>query len=301
MEAIMKNVNASILLIFFALAGMAQKFLSPEEAVEKLVEAIKQADINELLRILGPDAKAVLDSGDKEKDQANRERFLEAYKKKNKLEKRDDGKLILEVGENDWQFPFPLAKDDNGWYFDIEAGKEEMLNRRIGRNELSTIEAAKAYVDAQREYYLANAQKDKISSYAQKFASTPNKRDGLYYEVKPGEKESPLGELYAKAQASKGKSDAVSGRQAYYGYFFRILTAQGPDAPGGAYDYIAHDKMFGGHGLIAWPANYGETGVKTFIVNHDGIVYEKDLGEDTTKDANEITVFNPDKSWKRVD
>jgi hypothetical protein len=190
------------------------------------------------------------------------------------------------VGKDNWPLPIPIVKDGAGWRFDTLAAKAEILNRRIGRNELSAIQAVQAYVDAQREYYLRNPQNDKLLHYAQRIISTQGKRDGLYYPTKSGEPPSPLGALFA-------------GGRTYHGYRYRILKQQGPDAPGGAYDYVAQGKMIGGFALVAYPASYGSSGVMTFLINHDGVVYEKDLGPDTAQSVQEITRFNPDKSWKQ--
>lgn len=278
-------------------------FLSPEEAVKTLVNAIRQTDAEAIMRILGSDAASILESEDIELYRANRDRFLRAFEKAHTLVKSSETKIILEVGNNGWQFPIPIVKNESdGWYFDMEAGKEEIENRHIGRNELSTIQAILAYVDAQREYYLANPMRNNVPSYADKFQSSPNMRDGLYYPVNEGEKPSPLGELIASAQASgrlKDKDEAT-GRRAFYGYFYRILKGQGPEAAGGAYDYEVRGTMFGGHALIAWPENYNKSGIKTFIVNHDGVVYEKDFGPDTATAVHEIMLFNPDGTWKIV-
>jgi hypothetical protein len=195
--------------------------------------------------------------------------------------------------------PIPVVKGKDGWRFDTQQGKEEVLNRRIGRNELSAVQAMLAYVDAQREYYLRNPQGDKLLHYAQKFGSAKGKRDGLYFPTKAGEPPSPLGPLYASAKAA-GYTKAGNGMPSpYHGYRYRILKRQGPDAPGGAYDYMAQGRMIGGFALVAWPASYGSSGVMTFLVNHEGVVYEKDLGPNTAAAAAKITRFNPDKSWKR--
>lgn len=303
-EGIMKITLA---LIFVAAAAFALeqtkqlRFSSPDEAVRVLVAAVKDADIAKLLKILGAEAKPILDTGDDQADQESRERFLKAFALSHSLQKSGEEKILLEVGKSGWQFPFPIVKEGNSWLFDAEAGEEEIQKRRIGKNELSTIQAILAYVDAQREYYLLNPMQEKLPSYAQKFKSTPGLKDGLYYPVKEGETPSPLGEIYANAQAQGTlKREADSERPSYYGYYYRILTSQGPDAPGKAYDYVVNGKLFGGHALIAWPAHYDETGIMTFIVNQDGIVYEKDLGIDTAEKAAEITSFNPDASWKRV-
>lgn len=284
-----------------ALAAEAKQksFASPEEAVKELVAAAKAHDTKALLAILGAGAKPILSSGDKVMDQAGRVRFAASYDQANKLEKSGD-KAVLMTGKDGWPFPIPIVKVADGWRFDTKAGKEEVLNRRIGRNELSVIQVAQAYVDAQREYYLRNPQGDKLMQYAQKFASTQGRKDGLYYPTKAGEKPSPLGPLVVGARAEgyqKGKDGKVT---PYHGYHYRILKAQGPDAPGGAYEYVARGKMIGGHALVAWPASYGNSGVMTFIVNHDGMVYEKDLGPETAAEVKKITKFNPDKSWKRM-
>ena len=195
--------------------------------------------------------------------------------------------------------PIPMVKGKDGWRFDAKQGGEEVLNRRVGRNELSTVQVMLAYVDAQREYYLRNPRNDKLLHYAQKFGSVPGKRDGLYFPTKAGEAPSPLGPLFTKAKAAGYGKDEDGLPDPYYGYRYRILTRQGPDAPGGAYDYVVQGRMIGGFALIAWPASYGNSGVMIFIVNHEGVVYEKDLGPDTAAAAGKITRFNPDKTWKR--
>ncbi len=284
-----------------AAAARQKSYASPEEAVKDLMAAAKAGDTKALAAILGPEAKGVLSSGDPVADKRGREEFVSAYEEANKLEKSGDARTVLSVGKDAWPFPIPIVKDAAGWHFDTQAGKEEILNRRIGRNELNTMQAALAYVDAQREYYLRNPQKDKLLSYAQKFVSTKGKRDGLYFPTKEGEPPSPLGPLFEAAKAA-GYVKAEDGKSgAYYGYHYRILKAQGPDAPGGAYDYVAQGKLLGGHALVAWPATYGNSGVMTFIVNHDGVVFEKDLGPDTPAAVQKVTKFNPDKTWKKVE
>ena len=276
-------------------------YATPEEAVKDLVGAVKARDSKLLLAILGPEGKPLASSGDKVADREGGERFVTAYEEANKLEKSGDSKVVLVTGKDNWPFPIPVVKDAAGWRFDTKAGLEEILNRRIGRNELSTMQAALAYVDAQREYYLRNPQKDKLLSYAQKFASTQGKRDGLYFPTKAGEPQSPLGPLFTAAKA-EGYSKGEGGKPgAYHGYHYRILRAQGSDAPGGAYEYVAQGKMIGGHALVAWPATYGNSGVMTFLVNHDGVVYEKDLGPETSAAVQKITKFNPDKTWKKAE
>lgn len=274
-------------------------FSSPDEAIKMLVTAAKDHDPNKLIQILGPESKSIIESGDPVEDSKTRERFIKAYEEANKVEKINETKSILSVGKNAWIFPIPLMKEGNSWYFDTPAGKEEIINRRIGRNELATMQSMLAYVDAQREYYLNNHQKNKLPSYAEKILSSPNKRDGLYYPVKEGEPPSPLGELYATASLEGyGKNKHGNTQNAYHGYYYRILKSQGKDAKNGAYDYVIDGRMVGGHALIAWPATYGNSGIMTFIVSHDGVVYEKNLGPNTASLIPQIKSFNPDKTWK---
>jgi hypothetical protein len=285
----------------FAADSGQKTFATPEEAVKELIAAVRSAEAKALLAVLGPDAKGIVQSGDAAADKLGRERFVKAYEEANKLEKPGDAMATLSVGKDGWPFPIPIVKDASGWRFDTRAGREEILKRRIGRNELSTNQAMQAYVDAQREYYLRNPDGDKLLHYARKIISDRGKRDGLYYPTKSGEPPSPLGPLFAGAKAAgydKGK-DAAGKPVPYHGYHYRILRAQGPDAPGGAYDYVAQSRLIGGHALVAWPASYGNSGVMTFIVNHDGVVYEKDLGPETAAAVQKMTRFNPDKSWKR--
>ena len=284
-------------------AGKAQAktFASPDEAAKAVIAAAKAGDSKQIAAIFGPGSEKVLQSGDKVADKEARERFVKAAEEANGLEKSGDAKAILTVGKDKWPFPVPIAKADSGWRFDLDAGKEEILNRRIGQNELFTVQAVLAYADAQREYYIRNPDKAKLLHYAQKMASSPGKRDGLYYTVKSGEPASPLGPLFVSAKA-EGYAKGADGKPGpYHGYKYKILTGQGPDAKGGAYGYIAGGKMIGGFGLIAWPATYGNSGVMTFMVNHDGVVYEKDLGPGTEAAAQKITKFNPDKTWKVVE
>ena len=270
-------------------------FASPEEAVKAFVAAAGSGDVKALQEILGPGSESIVQSGDAVADRRGRERFVQAFGEANKLARQGDAKAILLVGKDDWPLPIPIVKDASGWRFDTKQGSEEILNRRIGRNELSAIQAVLAYVDAQREYYLRNPQGDKLLQYAQRISSSRGKRDGLYFPTKAGEKPSPLGPLFASAKAEGYTKEDIG----YHGYHYRIVRGQGPSAPGGAYDYVAQGRMIGGFALVAWPVAYGRSGVMTFIVNHDGVVYEKDLGPDTTAAVKKMTRFNPDKSWKR--
>ena len=279
-----------------AYAAGAKNFASPEEAVQALVAAARASDAEGILAVLGPEAKDIVRSGDTATDRQARERFVKAYGQANKISKPNESMALLLVGKDEWIFPIPIVKDAGGWHFDVAEGKEEILNRRIGRNELHAIEAVRAYVDAQKEYYLRNPQNDKLLQYAQRFVSGKGKRDGLYFPVKSGEPRSPLGPLFDRLPPS-GKGGG-SKREPYHGYYYRILKGQGPDAHGGAYSYLAQGRMIGGFALVAWPAAYGNTGVMTFIVNQDGVVYQKDLGADTGAAVQKIDAFDPDESWK---
>ena len=280
-------------------AEQQKTFSSPEEAAKALVAAAKSGDAKAMQGILGSGSAELVQSGDAVADRTGRERFLKAYGEASKLARQGDAKAILLVGKDEWPLPIPIVKDAAGWRFDPKEGREEILNRRIGRNEISAIQAVLAYADAQREYYLRNPQGDKLLHYAQKFVSAPGKRDGLYFPTKAGEKPSPLGPLFASAKAEGYTKGEAGQPYAYHGYHYRIIRGQGASARGGAYDYVAQGRMIGGFALVAWPASYGNSGVMTFIVNHDGVVYEKDLGPDTTAAVKKITRFNPDKTWKR--
>jgi len=276
-------------------------FASPEEAVKAMVEALKSNDGKSLEAIFGPGSQELIESGDPVEDQTVRKQFLALYGEKNRLEKTADD-AVLSVGNDDWPFPIPVVKEDARWRFDTEEGGDEILARRIGRNELSAIQVCLAYVDAQREYALEDRDGDAILEYARKFMSDPGKKNGLYWDVKEGEKQSPLGPLVAMADREGYSYTGRGGKPSpYHGYYYRILKAQGRNAPGGAYDYVVRGNMFGGFSLVAYPAKYESSGIMTFIVNHDGVIYQKDLGPDTEKSAREMTLFDPDTSWKKVD
>jgi len=296
----------AVALIFFCSYQKAdaqqKRFKSPEEAVKSLTDALRSNNTKELLAIFGPAGKEIISSGDKVADQAVGERFVKDYEEMNKLEKETDKKVTLVIGNREWPFPIPIVKKGETWVFDTMAGKEEILNRRIGRNELNTIQTCLAIVDAQREYAMKDRDSDKLLEYAQRFRSTPGKKDGLYWEAKEGEQQSPLGPLAARAvqEGYKGRKPGDNPAP-YHGYFYRILKAQGKNAPGGAYDYVVRGKMIGGFALVAYPAEYGASGIMTFIVNYDGVVYQKDLGKETGKIAIAMTKYDPDKTWKKVE
>jgi hypothetical protein len=274
-------------------------FETPEEAVQALIDALRKDDTKQLGEVLGPGSGPLLFSGDKVADTRGRESFLREYDERHHLE-AGGGKIVLYVGSDDYPFPIPVVPDGPSWRFDTPEGKEEILNRRIGRNELSAIQVCLAYVDAQREYYAQARKQGQVLEYAQRLASTPGKRDGLYWEAKAGEPESPLGPFVAKARTEGYRKGTQQGPIPYHGYYYRILTGQGSDAPGGATDYVANGHMIGGFGMVAFPAQYGASGVMTFIVNHDGVVYQKDLGPNTATLAKQMKLFNPDSSWQKV-
>jgi hypothetical protein len=300
------NSLSSTLAVLLLTAGIAsgavsqqKSFPSPEEAVKALISAAKADDTKALLQILGPEAKSFIETGDAVSDRNSRENFVKSYEEANALEKVGDTKVILDVGKDKWPLPIPLVKESAGWRFDTKQGKEEILNRRIGRNELSVMQVALAYVDAQREYYMRDPDGDKLLQYAQKFISTKGKRDGLYWETKPDEEPSPFGALAAQARSEGYKAAGVKPIP-YHGYYYKILTGQGPNAPGGAYDYLVRGKMMGGFAMVAYPAQYGQSGIMTFMVNHDGVIYQKDLGPNSASLAQAMTKFNPDKTWEIV-
>ena len=277
-------------------------FASPEEAVKALVEAAKAGDTKALAAILGPESRPLISSGDKVADKQARERFVHAYEQSNKLERPTETKAVLVIGQDEWPMPIPVLKEGNAWRFDTAAGREEILNRRIGRNELNTMQVCQAYVDAQREYARVVREGDGSLKYAMTFRSDKGKKNGLYWPTKEGEVLSPLGVLVANARAEGYSRKTSDGKPApYHGYFYRILTAQGPDAPGGAYDYVVNGKMIGGFALVAFPAKYGVSGVMTFIVNHQGVINQKGLGKDTEKLARAVQTYNPDNTWKKVE
>lgn len=274
-----------------------KSFKSPEEAVQALVEAVKKGDKADLMAIFGPESKDLIFSGDKVADKAGRGRFIASYEEKHRLVNEGDKKVILIVGQKDWPMPIPLVKQGEAWLFNTQEGKDEILNRRIGKNELNTIEVCLAYVDAQREYALKDCDGNRLHDYAQRFMSTPGKKDGLYWATKEGEGQSPMGPLMAKAAKEGYPGFTLS---PYHGYYYKILKAQGNNAPGGAYSYVVHGNMIGGFALVAYPAEYGNSGIMTFLVNQDGVVYQKDLGTSTGKIAVAMKQYDPDKTWQKV-
>ena len=283
-------------------ASVEQKsFATPDDALTAVVENLKSGDLPGLVKIFSPAIEPILNSGDPVADQNARERFVAAADESHHFDGSGDT-LTLVVGKDDWPFPIPLKKVGERWQFDTAAGKEEILDRRIGENELSTIQTMLAYVDAQGDYADFQRQRSGMPEYAQRILSSPGKMDGLYWPSAEGEPQSPLGPLVAAARAAGYRRSAKAEEPSpYHGYFYKVLTSQGPNAPGGAADFIVNGRMIGGFGLVAWPARYGDSGVMTFIVNHDGVVYQKNLGPQTARLAPAISRFDPDSSWQKVE
>ncbi len=274
-------------------------FATPEAAVEALVAALEAHDRPALEAMIGSDQKDLIDSGDPVADRLAAESFVERYESGHRIEKTSATHAELEVGEDHWPFPIPIVKDASGWRWDGKAGAAEIIARRIGRNELSAVQACLAYVDAQREYYLRNPDNSPLLHYARFVMSAPGRRDGLYWPTDEDEEPSPLGEGFERASA-EGYEFEQGEATPYHGYYYRILDGQGPRAPGGAYSYLAKNKLIGGFALIAYPADYGNSGVMTFLVNHDGVVYETDLGPETAARAKAISLFDLDEDTVRV-
>jgi hypothetical protein len=280
-----------------AAGAQQQHFATPEAAAAALVAAVKKGDEPALLRVLGNDAKPLIESGDAVADREAGERFVAGYEAAHRFDATNARRSELVTGNDEWPFPIPIVKESAGWRFDTAAGQEEILDRRVGRNERFTIQTCLAIVDAQREYYERNPDKSPLHHYARRVASSEGKRDGLYYPTSEGEEESPLGALVAQARAEGYSKDKPT---PFHGYYYRLLEAQGPHARDGAYSYVVKGQMLGGFGVVAFPASYDNSGVMTFIVNQDGVVYQKDLGADTEKTARAIERFDPDSSWERV-
>ncbi|MGR9088134.1 MAG: DUF2950 domain-containing protein [Gammaproteobacteria bacterium] len=282
-------------------ADKAQGFASPEEASKALVDAARQKDKSKASVIFGSQYADILSSGDEVEDANNRESFLKMAEEKSFVEIREADKAILHFGQNDWAFPVPVVNNGGQWRFDAEQGKQEILNRRIGRNELNTLGAVRAYVEAQTEYASIDRDGDEVSEFATKIRSEPGKFDGLYWEPQPGQPESPLGPLFAEAKAAGYKTKGSESPTPYHGYYYKILTRQGGHAPGGKYDYIINGNMIAGFALVAFPAVYGSSGIMTFVVNHSGKIHQKNLGPKTGNLAVAMKSYDPDASWEAVD
>jgi len=280
-------------------APTQRTFATPEAAVEALIAANRGNHLDQLLAILGPEGAKLIHSGDPIADEHGRARFVARYDKAHKIDLDGKNKATLIVGKDGWPFPLPLVGEHDRWHFDTKAGVEEILNRRIGRNELTVIQICRAYVAAQREYSAMRLGPGGTPEYAQHFMSRAGHRDGLYWPVNSGETESPLGLLIAEARAAGYRPGTPHIRpRPYYGYYFRILTRQGENAAGGARNYIVDGHMTGGFALVAYPATYGNSGIVTFMVGQTGIVYEKNLGPRTASIASQIVQYDPDVSWQ---
>jgi hypothetical protein len=276
-------------------------FATPEEAVAALRVATATADTNALRDVLGPGAED-LENPDRIQATNELESFSTALSETNHLDRVSDNLVILEVGDDLWPFPVPIAKKDGGWFFDTDTGKDELLNRRIGKNELATLPVMRAYVDAQREYASSEHDGNGVLKYAQRLVSSPGKEDGLYWPPDLNGQLSPLGPLVAYAQAEGyspelREEETEVERGPYHGYYFKILKRQGKHAPGGKYDYVINGNMIAGFALVAWPAEYGTSGIMTFIVNQQGRVYQKDLGPNTSKLVRKMDTYDPDLTW----
>jgi hypothetical protein len=277
-------------------AEVGTTFATPEEAAQALAKAAGEKDRDAVRAIFGL-ATDELVAADPVQMANDLGKFADAFQVAHQLTKKSDTEMILDVGKDNWPFPIPLVKQGDRWYFDTDAGKDELLTRRIGRNELNTLETVRTYVDAQREYASRDRNGSEVLQYAQKFNSTPGKKDGLYWSPDLDGEISPLGPLVAQAYEEGYRSKASGKPVPYHGYYFKILTSQGPHAPGGRYNYIINGNMIAGFALVAWPAQYGESGIMTFIVNQQGRVYQKDLGPKTGKLASAMKEYDPDSSW----
>jgi hypothetical protein len=298
LRKVVSFTTAILLCAVASVASAQQAFKTPDEAASALVSAAKTGDRKAIVTVLGLDGEDIASSGDEVADATTRQKFIAAYDAKHQIAMEGDNMATMVIGQEDFPLPIPLVRKDGMWRFDTAAGRQEILARRIGKNELDTIQASLAYVDAQNDY----AEKDRTGAgagtYAQRIISQPGKKDGLYWPTSQGEEASPLGELVAQATAQGYR--AGGGRAPYHGYYFKILTKQGESAPGGELEYVVRGKMIGGFALVAYPAEYGNSGVMTFIVNHAGTVFQKDLGPDTARLAERMSEFNPDKTWQKV-
>jgi hypothetical protein len=275
-------------------------FDTDEAALNAMLAAVKAQDHEQVHLLLGPAWKELV-SGDKVEDADAFKEFAQRAAERTRLQKQDDTTSIVYVGNDDWPFPIPIAKTTNGkWFFDTEAGKTEILARRIGENELNTIEVCREYVKAQREYAAKDRDSSGVLKYAQRILSTPGKMDGLYWDAAAGQEQSPFGHFFATAATQGYEQITGHPHEPYHGYHFRVLKRQGSAAPGGKYDYVINGNMIAGFALVAFPVDYESSGIMTFIVNQQGKIYQKDLGPDTTELARQMSEFNPDISWSPV-
>jgi hypothetical protein len=301
-------IRLLLVALIFPLAGCSKRdkpsisvFASPDDAGSSLLAAAKSGDQNALLAIFGPDSKEIIFSSDAVQDKNAADAFVAGYGVMHRWRKMPDGAQVLLVGADNFPFPIPLKKNDGGhWFFDTAAGKDEILSRRIGRNELAIIEVCGAVADAQAEYFSQLHDGETTKQYAVKFISDPGKQNGLYWESPKGQPESPLGPLVAFATSEGYRAKPVA-HTPFHGYYFHMLKGQSDKAPGGAKNYEVDGKMVGGFAFVAYPAEYGNSGVMTFIINQDGVLLQKDLGKTTTETAAAMTQFDPDSSWILVE
>lgn len=273
-------------------------FATPQDAVQATIDAAEHNDTAALLQLFGPAGKDIVVSGDPAQDKDLRAEFARSAHEKLQIDQDPfiPDRVVFTVGQQEWPFPVPLIRRDGRWKLDSASGRVEILARRIGRNELNAMEVCRGYAEAQMEYSSGVRDGDRVLKYAQKIVSTPGKQDGLYSDGVP---DSLVSKAFADAAAAK-LATAGKKPEPYHGYYFRVLKSQGPDAAGGAFDYVVNGKMIGGFALVAWPGEYGVSGIRTLIINHDGVVYEKDLGAGTAVQARQMTRFNPDKSWRQL-
>jgi Protein of unknown function (DUF2950) len=300
--AVIVAVSVAVVALVLPISAQEVKqkvFGSPEEAMKALAETVRAGDRKGVLDILGPEGKDIISSGDEVADKNAQEQFVKAYQEKVDFVKEKEDRVSIIIGNDYWPFPIPIVKKGEGWVFDTKAGREEVVNRRVGRNELNAIQVCLAYVEAQWEYASTDRERDGIIQYAQKVWSDPYRRNGLYWEAGEGEIPSPMGPFAAQA-AGEGYTKKADKPIPYYGYYFKILKGQGPNAPGGAYNYVINGHMVAGFALVAWPAEYDVSGVMTFLVNQNGTVYEKDLGPKTGERVKVMTRYNPDQTWRRA-
>jgi hypothetical protein len=286
-----------------AATATGQSFASAEDAAKALADAVRSDKPDAIRAVLGPGSEKLVDSGDAVADEATRQKFIAAYDERHQLDSTVPDRVVLDVGNDSWPLPIPIVQTGGSWHFDSAAGAQELVDRRIGRNEIAAIRTSLTYVDAQKAFYSLAKQVEGQGFYAQRLVSSPGRHDGLYWVPGDDGEDSPLAPLVAQAQEEGYPGAQASGKpQPYFGYYFRILTGQGDDSPEGAINYVTDDGlMTKGFGLIAWPASYGASGIMTFIVNQDGTVFQKDLGPDTASVAATIKLFDPDLSWARVD
>ena len=294
MALLLALVSSLPLVVHAAATGTA--FATPEAAVSALLQATTAESGDALRAIFGP-AAADLENPDRVQATNEFAAFSAALRATNRLVHVSATHYDLEIGADAWPFPVPIVKGEAGWYFDTEAGKAEIFRRRIGKNELATLDVVRTYVNAQREYASRDRNGDAVLEYAQRLASSPGAKNGLYWSPDLDGEVSPLGPLVAQAQGEGYRMEGTGAREPFHGYYFKILTRQGKHAPGGKYSYLINGHMIGGFALVAWPAEYGESGIMTFMVNQQGRVYQKDLGPKTGKIASSLTTYDPDKSW----